>query len=205
MKTALLSKRSWSALAAALALAGSASAATISFNPSSQTVGVGDTAVVQIVVSGLGDGTSPALGAWAVSFDYNPAVVEWSIISFVGSRLNLGINGSIPSLNIPALGSLELDEVSLELPADLIAAQPDSFVLATIDFKALAPGSSPLALTLVDLSDEEGFSLDATGQDGVIRVRDGGNGVPEGSAGVALLAFLWAGMLGFARRRGRRA
>ncbi|MFN0125186.1 MAG: cohesin domain-containing protein [Verrucomicrobiales bacterium] len=204
MKTALLSKRSWSALAAALALAGSATAATVSFNPSSQTVGVGDTATVQLVVSGLGDGTSPSLGAWAVSFDYDPAVVSFSSATF-GTGLDLGIFGSLQFLDGSVSGNVLLDEVSFEDSADLNAAQPDSFVLATINFTALAPGSSPLSLTLVDLSDELGESLDATGQDGVIRVRDGGNGVPEGSVGVVVLAFLWAGMLGLARRPRRRA
>jgi hypothetical protein len=179
-------------------------AVVISFSPSAQAVDVGDIATVDLVVSGLGNGAAPSLGAWAVTFDYDPSIVSISMggITF-GSLLDLPPFGSDTSLSTAGGGNVSLFEVSFADALDLDAAQPDSFTLATLNFSALAPGSSPLSVTFVDLSDEVGRHLDAGAQNGVIRVRGGEVTVPEPAVGVLPLALVWGGAL-IIRRRLRR-
>jgi len=188
---------------AALALAGPASAAvTISFSPSAQTVGVGETATVDLIVSGLGNLSAPSLGGWGINFGYDPSIVSITMADVTfGSLLDLGTFGSDAD-GLADGGSVSLFELSFEDPIDLQDAQPASFTLATLNFTALAPGSSPLSLTFIDLTDELGDMIETTGADGVIRVRDDGNGtaVPETAVGLLPLALLWTTLLAVSRR-----
>ena len=48
-------------IALAICVAPPASATTIEFNPSSQSVNVGSTTTVELVISGLGGGAAPSL------------------------------------------------------------------------------------------------------------------------------------------------
>lgn len=184
--------------------AGSAQAVSLFLSPASQTVGVGDPATVEIRVSGLASPGSLSLGAWAADFTYDDSIVQLDSITF-GTDLDTGTFGSIQTDLGSGAGLVSLDEVSFEDPADLDAAQPSAFVLATIDFTALAPGVSPLAFVhdafVPSLSDELGFTIDDVDViDAEIRVRDGGHGVPDGGSTVLLLGLVAVSLVGAKRK-----
>ncbi|RLI05657.1 hypothetical protein DRO22_02445, partial [Candidatus Bathyarchaeota archaeon] len=60
----------------------SAFAATIGFEPVSQTVPVGESVSVDLVISGLGDGTSPSLAGFDLFIEYDPTILALSDVSF---------------------------------------------------------------------------------------------------------------------------
>jgi len=180
---------------AALALSFEADAITLSFEPITQDIGVGDPASVNIVVSDLGNLAPPSLGGFIIDVTYNAAVVAANSVTF-GSMLDLGVFGSVQSSDLTVSGTIQLDEVSLEDPGDLNDAQPDSFVLATLGFTGLAPGLSPLVVGNVSLSDELGQSLDFVIETGSIRVTgNGGGGVPDAGSTALLLGGGLFGLL----------
>ncbi len=60
-------------------LVGQASGAlTVSFEPSSQTVGLGSSVDVAIRMSGLGNLMAPSLGTFDLDIAYDPAIVSFS-------------------------------------------------------------------------------------------------------------------------------
>jgi hypothetical protein len=67
-------------------------------------------------------------------------------------------------------GLLEFFEISLDPAAVLDSQQANTFVLATLRFQAIAPGSTSLAPTLNSSSDSQGLSLDTVLQNGSINV-----------------------------------
>jgi hypothetical protein len=191
---------------AALAFAGPAPAVvSLFFVPTPEITTVGGTATVELRVSGLLDAPSPpALGAWRVDIDYNPAIASAASVT-LGTELDLGVVGSVQFFDLTTPGTAVLDEVSFEAPGDLVAAQPDTFTLATLNVTGLAPGESPLTLRLVELSDENGDPMTGfTTTDGRIIVRDGTPGVPEGGAGLVLITLTWVGLVVCVGWRARR-
>ena len=82
---------------------------------------------------------------------------------------------------------------------ELEALQPASFVLLTLTFDAIAPGTSDLELTQVLLGDALGVELEAFAESGSVTVRGTGGGVPEPS----LAGLLFAATLGLVARRRR--
>ncbi len=184
---------------AAWSLASSASAAiSLSLEPSSQTIDLGGSASIDLVISGLGDHTSPSLGAFGFfDFDlsYDAAILTAVSVSF-GNHLDLGIAGSIRNSDLTTPGAVQLDELSLESEAALNAAQPSSFTRATLSFKGVGVGLGTVNITGGSLSDETGLtSLPFTASNGQIQV------VPE--VGTSLAGLFLAGMLGveWLRRR----
>ena len=168
-----------------------ARAFSISLQPSSQTIGVGGNTTLDVVVSGLGDHTSPSLGAFVFWFTYDNSILLANSVSF-GSYLDLG--SFVPpsqDFDLTSPGLIYLSETSLESSADLNAAQPSSFTLATIGFQGWAAGASAIELDLASssLSDEFGTSslpFDFTGAN--ITVPDGG---ATGSLLALALLGLW--------------
>ena len=168
----------------------------ISFAPVTQTVNIGDTAVVAIQISGLTAGTAPALGAWALDIDYNPAIVG---IDFLAGNATFGLalrppleplsdQGSNPSL----AGTLNLYEIAFADPGVLAGFQGDTFTLATLSFTALAQGVSPLNARILELSNENGVAIaGAQTTPGEIRV---GNVVPEPATGMFATALVLAAL-----------
>jgi hypothetical protein len=171
---------------------------TLSLEPISQSIGVGNPAAVALIISGLDDLASLSLGAFDIDLTYNSAVVTANSLSF-GSGLDLGTFGSVRFSNLGTPGLIHLDEVSLEAPDDLNAAQPDSFTLATFGFSGLSPGLSPLVFGATSLSDVNGNAIDAFAiNTGLIEVK--GSGVPDaGSTGLLLATGI--GSLSLLRRR----
>jgi hypothetical protein len=168
-----------------------ADAVTLAFEPLSQQANLGDPLDVAVRVSGLGNLAPPSLSTFDLDVSFDPTVLAYTGAEFgdpvLGDQLDLFALGSL-SGETPGLGVVNLFEVSLDLPDDLDNLQAESFVLFTLHFDALTPGTSALALAANELGDAIGDPLSADLGAGSVNV------VPEpGSArllapGLVLLA-----------------
>jgi hypothetical protein len=140
-------------------------AATITVTPSSQSVNLGDQAVVSLDISGLGSGVAPSVGAFDIDLSFDSSILALSSVVFgdpiLGDQLDLFALGSILGAT-PGAGTVNLFEISLDFADDLNLLQADAFTMATLTFNTLAAGSSTLGLTLNALSDADGLPLEAT-------------------------------------------
>jgi hypothetical protein len=187
MRTLLTSIRRIAVLGTvALGLIGTAKAVpVVSLDPVTQTIDVGDTAVVQLNISGLGTGVAPSVGSWLSYINYNSAVVSINAANVAfGTNLDLGTFGSLQFADSSTGGIIKADETSFEDTAALNASQPAAFRLATFTFTAVAPGVSPLTFNRLELGDAEGFTLQHSATTASITVR-GATAVPD-SGGVLL-------------------
>jgi len=168
--------------------------------PSSQDVLLGDPVSVDIVITGLGAGAAPSVGAWDLDVDFDTSLLSASSISAgpIGG-LDLGIVGSVFG---PPIGSgpINMSEISLEDPALLDLLQLDTFTLFTLTFNTVAAGTSAVSITLNDLGDSLGAPLQATTTGGSITIN--APGVLSEPAPLALLAMGLLLALGGMRRRG---
>jgi hypothetical protein len=171
-------------------------ALSLSFEPSSQTVGLGDSLGVGIRISGLGDFTEPSLGAFDLDVMFNPAVLDFTGAAFgdpvLGDQLDLTGLGAFTGFT-GSLGSTNIWELSLDLPSDLETLQEDSFILATLSFGATGLGTSTLGMSVNALGDSLGNPLSATLGTGSVSV------VPL--PGAVLLGALGLGAAGGLLRR----
>jgi hypothetical protein len=186
--------------AAGLLWAPSALAVSIGFVPSAQSVGLGQSASVDIVISGLGDGTSPSLGAFDLNVSFDPTILAPTGVTFGIFLGDPDLFEAITAFDLLlAPGVLNVAETSLLLSAELHALQPASFTLATLSFDTLARGTSALTLAINPggLVDQDAGELRAETSRGSISV------VPE--PGTLLLLGLALGGVGVtAGRRGER-
>ena len=185
----------------------SAFAATIGFEPVSQTVPVGESVSVDLVISGLGDGTSPSLAGFDLFIEYDPTILALSDVSFgdpdLGDQLDVlfwGINDYDVSTYAP--GIEEIFELSWNPAADLVDQQAPSFVLATLTFDTLSVGTSPLEIVDPNppfvasrLSDELGNALDFE--------RESGSITPVPIPGTFILFGFGLGGIGILRKKKR--
>ncbi|MBN2132032.1 MAG: hypothetical protein JW741_21200 [Sedimentisphaerales bacterium] len=138
---------------------------SLTLNPVSQTVGLGETADVVIGISGLGDFTPPALGAFNLGLGFDPAILSLNTVVFGDQVAGIdhlapgGPGGSITDFGLSTPDTLVMYEISLESVPDLVALQPGAFDLATVTFNTVGPGTSPLLLGSIVLSDEWGNPL----------------------------------------------
>lgn len=195
MKTFLLR-----GVAAALLLAGAtAHAISLGFSPSDQVAPVGSSVIVDLTISGLGNGAAPSLSVFDLDVLYNSAILNLTNVAFgdpdpfIGDQLDLFALGFNPTGVGAVAGGTNLFEISLDSIGDLNDFQLDSFTLARLTFDVLANGTSPLDLANVILGDAAGAPLEATVDPGSV------TGVPEPGT---ITLFLMGGVaLGFAVRR----
>lgn len=143
-----------------LVFATSASAATLSLIPSPSTLAPGSTVSVDVVIAGLGDSTAPSVGAFDLDVLYDPAVFSLVQVSFadgLGDPLAEVLTGSSNGGT-----SVNAFAVSLLTSAQLVASQPDTFTLMTLEFDASAPGAGSFDVSVNDVGDEDGAPLPIT-------------------------------------------
>jgi hypothetical protein len=182
---------------AALLAAGQAEAVTITLAVPSGTVAVGAPVSVTLAIAGLVAGAAPGVGAFDVGIAFDPAVLGFQSALF-GTGLDVFGLGDVQTVTSGS-GTVNLFEVALDTPADLIANQGSAFILATLTFSALASGTSPLTITLNALADAAGGALPATLSGTSITVAAA---VPEPQTYLLMLSGL-AVLAGVGRRKAR--
>jgi hypothetical protein len=149
--------------AAALLLASAATpAATISILPASNDINVGDNLDLELRIDGLGDGTSPSLGAFDIEILFDDAVLGFD--SAVYSDLLGTLNADAFPFTTPGPGGVSISNASILDNASLDALQPDAFTLATLTFTGLSAGSRSLSYGTVELYDAFGDPMTPTAQ-----------------------------------------
>lgn len=143
---------------------------SFSIDPGAQSIRPGDMAMLELNISGLGDGAAPSLGAFDLTIDFDTNFLEFHLPSLVFSDflgapdtdLRPGFTTTFESDTFAALsapGQINLGEVSLLPVAELQALQPSAFTLASFSFIGLNPGDTSIFLDPVVLSDENGLVL----------------------------------------------
>ncbi|MDQ2696515.1 MAG: cohesin domain-containing protein [Pseudomonadota bacterium] len=137
----------WIVLSVLLAgLPAAGTAITLNLLPSAATVTAGDMIDVDVLVSGLGAGAPPSVGAFDLDVAFDPVIftpVDVVFGPFLGDPLLLE---ALTDFSFAVAGIVDFAEVSLLSAAALDALQPASFVLATLSFAAQADGSGAFRL-----------------------------------------------------------
>ena len=173
-------------------------AISIDFSPVTQSVTLGDTFTMNLIVSGL-EAVTPAeiVSAYDLDVTYNAALFAATGVTF-GTSLGLSFQAS----NLSS-GLVDLAEVSLESDLDLAALQGDSVTLATLTFNATGTGTGAFNFVFDAFNDVKGRDaqvLSLTAGSGQVQV--GANPVPEPGT-LMLLGSGLAGLLGYGWRRRR--
>ncbi len=174
-------------------------AAVISVVPSAGSIAQGNQVSVDLVVSELGDGTAPSLGVFDIDFLFDDVILGLVGVTF-GDQLDLFGFGSLQSTDDSIAGTVNIFELSFDLPNDLDTLQTPSFILATLLFDTLSIGSSSLAIAINAFGDSLGDDLAATINNSSLTVTDGG--APEiPLPGAIWLLITGMGFLGFSSKR----
>lgn len=179
-----------------------ASAISLAFTPSAQTVNVGDSFSTTVQVTGLA-GESVAGYDFVVGWD--SSILQYNSVVF--DPAFIGDGGATATGTFPDLANTE--EFFAAILGNILNQNGSSdFNLFTLNFTALATGTSPLGFseasglggslvdgTTFDLISNVGFG----GGSVTVTERQGGGNVPEPS----ILILMGAGLLGFAASRKR--
>lgn len=149
-----------------------AQAATLNLVPSSNSLQVGESLSLDLVIDGLGDHTAPSLGAFDVDVSYDPALLNLSSVAFGSALGDIDLAEALAGAGTPAPGTTNIWELSLLesdsstctlcIPPYLTDLQGTSFTLATLVFSAAAPGAAAFGLAPNAMADGSGDNLDTT-------------------------------------------
>ena len=179
------------AFLASMALTATAFAQSLSVVPTSSMVQIGDDVVVSIDASGLGDGIAPSVGVFDIDLAFDPGLLQFTSADY-GTGLDVLGLGSIRTTT-EGVGSINLFELSLDSADDLNGLQSGAFAFATVTFRALTAGSSPLSLTVNAVGDGDGAALLFAVTNGQVTV----SAVPE----LPIWALFGTALAGLALRR----
>lgn len=174
-------------------------APTLSFSPSPQTFNVGDSAQVDVVISGLEDsGLDEIVSSYDLSINYDSSILGFSNINIFENPF--GFVGGTDS-NASTAGVIDFSLFSFEFDTDLQSIQGDSIILATLGFDTLTAGTSALGFDFTDVTGL-GFSpLSLATMNGEISV-NGVSAVPLPAAFPLMLSAVGAvGFLGSRRKK----
>ena len=151
----------------------SAGAATLSIEPGAVTVNPGATFSVDLVISGLGDGSSPSVGDFDIDIGFDPLDLGLVGIALGSGLGDLGLGEAIDvSFGEVLPGVANVAEVSFLADDELDAMQPDTFVLATLEFMAIGLGAGDTAgidiLAVFSLGDALGDPIAVDGLSGAV-------------------------------------
>ncbi len=171
----------------------SASADTISLEPSTQDSVVGSTVFLDIMASGL------QLGSFDLTISFDPL-----LLSATGVEFDTFL-GSPDSIQTSSLGfsSVNLAEISLVTdPAALIAIQPGTFRLAQLEFEALLPGVTTVSFSDGLVADPYATVLSPDLSSAMVTIASANGGaVPEPVGGLSyLVGLLVVGSMAIRRR-----
>jgi hypothetical protein len=120
-----------------------ATATRIDLSPPLTNTTAGNSFSVGVVISGLNGPAPPlALTDFDLDISYNPSLLNALGVSF---GTGLGNPPDIFGFDLSSVGIVDLFAVSFANYATLRGLQGDSFTLATLIFRALAPGTDSLA------------------------------------------------------------
>lgn len=166
----MISIRSVGILLVMLVWGAALQAATVSIVPSSQTIygDLGASFEVTISIDGLADSAAPSLGAYDITLSYDASILTYGGTAFDSTQMDLG-GGSFAQAT-SAINSVNLVELSFELPAVLDSQQAASFTLAVLTFYTANYGSSALNLGGIVLGDALGDALVVSSVNGSVNV-----------------------------------
>lgn len=136
----------------------SAQASSLTLTPLSQDVMLGNSFSVNLKF----DAQNSNLGLGAYDFDvgYDASLINFQSILFSAGLDVLGL-GSIQN-STTSLGSINISDISLDSVTDILNLQPNSFILATLNFQTLAIGTSNFVFTTNAIGDANGNAITTT-------------------------------------------
>lgn len=168
---------------------------TLDLLPETEDISIGESIIIDVQISELGNGVSPSVGGFSLEVNYDPEVLTFNNLT-LSDLLNISDPG-FQSIDSSSPGSLLFGNVSLDFTEDLDAAQPDSFSLANIEFIGSEIGTnSPVSLNIIEIVDENFNEFDPiTQNNAIVTVNSATTQVPEKGLGVMscgiLLGLFW--------------
>ena len=187
----------------------------IKLDPNVQTVAVGASINLGLVIDGLGNNTAPSLGTFDVTANFDSLFFSLTGVTFGPSLGNPdpASNETAIISDISVAGLIGLFEVSLLeanagncifcIPPYLEDLQTSSFTLATLTFKALTPGAAVFGLSINSVGDAFGNPLNVDSEGASVSILPSSI-IPEpGEMSLFVLGLLSAGILGKRKREFR--
>lgn len=164
---------------------------TLDLLPQTQNVTLGESVIIDVQISELGNGIAPSVGGFQLQLDYDPGVLTFDDITFSGLIDLPGFGSQSVDSSTPGIvifGDVFLDNDT----GDLNVAQPDSFSLANIELIGSGIGTnSPLTLSIIEIVDEGFMEFDpVTQNDATVTVNPATTQVPESSLGLTVWGLL---------------
>ena len=172
---------------------------TISVSPSSQIAGLGSPLNVALQIAGLGDHSAPSLGTFDLNLTFDPNILAFGGVVFGDPVLEDQLDptgfGNVFNLAFPAVGTVQLFDLSFASVSDLNSLQAPNFALARLTFDTIGVGTSGLVVTVNALGDADGNPLSVDLQNGTAEV----SAVPEPGSDLLLATSMF--VIAICRRR----
>ena len=170
---------------------------TLAFDPSSQTVGLGESVDVAITIAGLVDFDAPSLGGFGFDVLFDDSILSLDDVVFgdpvLGDQLDLFGLGHDEFRDDTSPGTAYIFELSYDSEQELNDLQADSFTLATLTFDTVGLGTSGLLISLDlpgALSDSLGSALNATAGTAQVAVVSAPSAMLLGALGVGIVGWM---------------